>query len=331
MGTHEIHHPLNRGFDYFYGFLSGGHSFFPEKYTLNDLSEVKRKWDWYRTKLIRNHDRIDVKEGYLTDILTDEAVGFVNRKADEKKPFMLYLAYNAPHTPLEATEKYLSRFKHIQDKNRRTYAAMVSAVDDGVGKLMKTIRDRGLEENTLVFFLSDNGGPLKGSKPFTDNSPFQKGKGSLHEGGIRVPFAVQWKGVIPSDQVYDKPVISLDIMATIVGLSKAKTNSQKPLDGVNLIPFLSAKKKGAPHKQLFWRKLINGGMALRRGDHKLLSDGGSKTLKHQLFDLSKDKGEWNGIKSSHPEITDEMLNSWKNWEKELKDCIFPTLNDVWWK
>jgi len=307
MGTHEVHHPLNRGFDHFFGFLSGGHNFFPANYTLNDLSEVTRKWQWYNTKLIHDHERIDIKEGYLTDILTDAAVDFVNKKADEEKPFMLYLAYNAPHTPLQASEKYLKRFTHIKDKNRRIYAAMVSAVDDGVGKLMTTVRNRGLEEQTLVFFLSDNGGPLKGKIPFTDNGPLQKGKGSLHEGGIRVPFAMQWKGTVPSGKVYKKPVISLDIMATIAELAKASIN--KPLDGVNLIPYLTGENEGYPHEQLFWRKLTHGGIALRRGNMKGLKEKGSNKAEFTLYDLSNDQSERNDLKTQNPETAHEMIQA----------------------
>ena len=147
MGSHPVHHPLNRGFDHFFGFLSGGHNYFPSNYTLNDLSEVNRIWSWYSTRLMRDRERIDVEGDYLTDILTDAATAFIDRQAESDAPFFVYLAYNAPHAPLQATEKYLSRFPDIADNKRRTYAAMVSAVDDGVGRVLSSLRKHGLEED----------------------------------------------------------------------------------------------------------------------------------------------------------------------------------------
>ena len=134
MGTHPRFHPLERGFDYFFGFLSGGHNYFPEKLNINDLSEVKRKWQWYATKIKENRTVVEI-EDYLTDELSQSAVKYIEKQVSNDQHFMLYLAYNAPHTPLQATPKYLSRFDHIKDPKRKTYAAMVSAVDDGVGQI----------------------------------------------------------------------------------------------------------------------------------------------------------------------------------------------------
>ena len=147
MGTHPELRPNKRGFDYFYGFLSGGHQYFPEDLTLNDLDDVKYKYDWYRTRLLRNEQRIDTSE-YLTDELSHEAVEFIKRESD--KPFFLYVAYNAPHTPLQASKKYLDRYQHIKDKKRRTYAAMVSYLDEQVGELVEKLKAAGIYENTLI-------------------------------------------------------------------------------------------------------------------------------------------------------------------------------------
>jgi arylsulfatase A-like enzyme len=135
LGSHERHHPLNRGFDHFFGFLSGGHSYFHHQLTLPDLKSVTRKWQWYSTKIMEDHGRIEVDD-YLTDELTDATNRFIEKESKNDQPFFIYLAYNAPHLPLQATEKYLSRFTHIKDEKRRTYAAMVSAVDDGVGRIL---------------------------------------------------------------------------------------------------------------------------------------------------------------------------------------------------
>lgn len=200
LGAHESLRPLKRGFDEFFGFLTGGHRYFPEEWTLEDISEVKTQFEAYNTKLLRNDQRIDEKE-YLTDALSREAVRFIEENADH--PFFVYLAYNAPHAPLQATEQYLSRFEHIKDKKRKTYAAMVSAVDDGVGAVLNKLEELQIADNTMIFFLSDNGGPYKTNGSIND--PLREGKGSLYEGGIRVPFAMQWPARLKGGQVYESP------------------------------------------------------------------------------------------------------------------------------
>jgi arylsulfatase A-like enzyme len=330
MGTHPANHPLNRGFDHFFGFLSGGHNYFPAEYTLNDLSEVTKVWEWYRTRLMKDRERVDVDGDYLTDILTDAAVDFMEDKAKAgDQPFMLYLAYNAPHTPLQATKKYLSRFPDIADEKRRTYAAMVSAVDDGVGRILDTLRKHGLEENTLVVFLSDNGGAHNNA---SDNGVLSNGKGSLFEGGVRVPFAMQWKGTIPAGIDYANPVISLDIMATITALAEVKIAPERSLDGVNLIPYLTGKNKGRPHDQLFWRKWEQNAMAIRSGDIKLVSDGQRQKDNYELFNLDADIGEQNNRQRENPEKAKQLLEDWEKWNLQLKDRAFPTLGgDRWWE
>ncbi|MDT8432711.1 MAG: sulfatase-like hydrolase/transferase [Bacteroidales bacterium] len=283
LGAHRSQWPLNRGFDAFFGFLSGGHRYFPEEWTLAELSEINGQWDGYLTRLMRNDGRVDEQE-YLTDALSREAVDFTERMAGIEAPFFLYLAYNAPHTPLQATEKYLARFAHITNQKRRTYAAMVSAVDDGVGLLLDKLEELDIEDETLVFFLSDNGGPEEANG--SDNGPLREGKGSLYEGGIHVPFAVCWPGALPAGAVYEKPVVSLDIMATAAALAGADTRN--PLDGVNLVPYLTGKVAGAPHDQLFWRKFDQQWYAVRSHDTKMLHRQGSAP---ELYDLGQDPGE----------------------------------------
>jgi arylsulfatase A-like enzyme len=172
LGAHQTLRPNKRGFDEFYGFLSGGHRYFPEELTLQDLSEIKSQFDGYKTKLLRNNTRVEETE-YLTDAFSREAVSFVKRKGNN--PFFMYLAYNAPHSPLQATDKYLNRFKDIKDPKRRTYAAMVSAMDDGIGLLLNQLEQQNLTNNTLIFFLSDNGGPTNDNA--SNNSPLRGFKG----------------------------------------------------------------------------------------------------------------------------------------------------------
>ncbi|ANQ52447.1 sulfatase-like hydrolase/transferase [Flammeovirga sp. MY04] len=327
MGTHPVFHPLNRGFDYFYGFLSGGHNYLPEKLTLNDLSEVTEKWGWYKTKIIENHDKVEIND-YLTDELTDATVRYINKQADDDQHFMVFLAYNAPHTPLQATEKYLSRFGHIKNKKRRTYAAMVSAVDDGVGRILETLEKKGIDENTLIVFLSDNGGAKNNA---SRNAPLRGKKTDLFEGGVRVPFAMRWKGQIPSGQTYEKPISSLDIMATIVAQNKIKISKERPLDGVNLLPYLTGQNDGFPHDQLFWRKWEQNAMAIRDHYFKLVANSDQNETDLMLFDIEKDQSETTDLSKEYEEKVRDMKVAWEAWNAEMKDRVFPTLGgDSWW-
>lgn len=314
LGAHRSQWPLNRGFDEFFGFLSGGHRYFPEEWTLADLSEITNQWDGYRTWLMRNNGRVEEQE-YLTDALSREAVEFVERTAESGQPFFIYLAYNAPHTPLQATEQYLSRFSHIPDQKRRTYASMVSAMDDGVGLLLDQLDELGIADETLVFFLSDNGGPEPVNA--SDNGPLREGKGSLYEGGIRVPFAVRWPGVFPGGTVYREPVISLDIMATAVALAGA--SASKPLDGVNLAPYLAGEITGRPHDHLFWRKFDQDWHASRAGEMKLLR---SKDAEAELYDLANDLGEKEDIAVAGATTTGRIASAYQAWVSAMQDPVF---------
>lgn len=327
MGTNAVFHPLERGFDYFYGFLSGGHHYFPEKLTLNNLSEVKKKWQWYSTKIIENRAPVEIKE-YLTDAFSNAAVNFIDKQVKDDQKFMLYLAYNAPHTPLQASEKYLSRFPNIKDKKRKTYAAMVSAVDDGVGRVLAALKEQGLDEDTIIVFLSDNGGARNNA---SDNGSLRGLKGDLFEGGVRVPFAIRWKGVIPEGNSYKNPVSSLDIMATIVAQTNVKINPERPLDGVDLIPFLTGKNNGAPHDYLFWRKWEQNAMAIRHENYKLVANKKQDQETPKLFDLSIDVSESKNLKLEKLKIYKDLQKEWNKWNKELKERVFPALGeDNWW-
>lgn len=325
MGTHPRFHPLERGFDYFFGFLSGGHNYFPEKLNINDLSEVKRKWQWYATKIKENRTVVEI-EDYLTDELSQSAVKYIEKQVSNDQHFMLYLAYNAPHTPLQATPKYLSRFDHIKDPKRKTYAAMVSAVDDGVGQILKTLKKSGIEENTIVVFLSDNGGAKNNG---SDNRPLRGRKSDLFEGGIRVPFAMQWKGTIPAGMTYEKNVSSLDIMATIVAQNKISIDKKRTLDGVNLIPFLNGENDSEPHDYLFWRKIKYNAMAVMTGDQKLVKN--KRNDFKEMFNLSSDLSETYNLIEKNNTQSKSMQLEWDLWNAELIDCIFPSLaKDEWW-
>ncbi|MDE3254250.1 MAG: sulfatase-like hydrolase/transferase, partial [Bacteroidota bacterium] len=309
LGAHQSLRPNQRGFDEFFGFLSGGHRYLPEELILQDLSEAKTQFDGYKTRLLRNNQRVDEKE-YLTDAFSREAVDFVDR--NQGKPFFLYLAYNAPHEPLEATEKYLKRFSQIRDKKRRTYAAMISALDDGVGKLLDKIQETGIEKNTLIYFLSDNGGPIHANA--SSNAPLRGQKGDFFEGGIHVPFAVQWPGHLPQGKVYDEPVSSLDIFATAAALVHAKPRNL--LDGVNLIPFITGQKKGSPHKELFWRNDQKERYAVVGPTFKRIDEGGKAPM---LFDLRRDLSETTNLasQSDKQSIMKDLEKRIASWQKLL--------------
>jgi len=317
MGAHRAQWPLNRGFDEFFGFLAGGHQYFPELWDVTDLSELSGQWDGYRTRLMRNEGRINETE-YLTDALTREGVDFIDRQS-HGQPFFLYMSYNAPHTPLQATDEYLNRFSHIEDEKRRIYAAMVSSLDDGVGHILDKLEEKELLENTIVFFLSDNGGAIHDNA--SDNSPLRAAKSSLYEGGIRVPFAMQWPAVIPPGMQYHEPVTALDMMATIVAYSG--TNPAAPLDGVNLVPYLTGEIEGPPHEYLFWRKSREDWYAVRSGKYKMLYRPGKEP---EVYDLEEDIGESSPVdldSDSHARHhTALMLDSLAGWESEMKDSAF---------
>ncbi len=314
LGAHPSLHPLKRGFTDFYGFLGGGHRYMPGEWTIQNGAEAGDEGESYRTKLVRNYTVVEEKE-YLTDALSREAESFIGK--NKQQPFLLYLAYNAPHNPLQATQKYLDRFAHINDPKRKTYAAMVSAVDDGVGRVMNALYRNGLEKNTMVFFLSDNGGPEEDNG--SDNGVLRGGKGSLFEGGIRVPFAMQWIGHVPENTVYTKPVISLDIFATAIANIDGAAKPANKIDGVNLLPYLNQTISSAPHDWLFWRHFDKNTFAV-------VSAGNKKLLKQKeaslLYDLQKDIGESKPLGDAEKDLPDSMNKKSMQWSSELQPPAF---------
>ena len=342
QGGTAAYHPFRHGFDEFFGFLHEGHYFVPPPY--NGVTTMLRRKTlpggrtgrWigdkgliYTDHMGRNEPDYDadnpitrggqpvVETEYLTDALTREAVEFIDRHDD--KPFFLYLAYNAVHSPLQGADAYMKKFAHIEDIHRRIFAAMLANMDDSVGAVMKQLRKSGLEENTLVFFLSDNGGPTR--ELTSSNLPLRGQKGQMYEGAIRVPFMVQWKGKLPSGKVYNKPVSSMDIFATASAIAEAKTPKQ--VEGVDLIPFLTGKDNGRPHQTLYWRQ--GGKTALRHGDWKLVRMGKrfeSGNAKWELYDLSKDISEKKNLATSHPERLTELVELWEKMNEEMSDRLF---------
>jgi uncharacterized sulfatase len=255
---------------------------------------------------------------YHVDGCSRAAAAIIERCSDD--PFFLYVAYRAPHVPLDAPKKYLDRFPGKMPERRRQALAMLSAVDDGVGLITSTLAENGLTEKTLIFYIGDNGAPLKihkldapGGGPGWDgslNDPLNGEKGMLTEGGMHVPFVVSWPGTIPAGQIYDSPISALDVAATAAAIAEIET-SPGELDGVNLIPYLSGKQSGPPHEALMWRWVAQS--AIREGDWKLLRGGD----REYLFDLSSDLEEKHNLASEHPEIADRLRGRLTTWSRSL--------------
>jgi arylsulfatase B len=325
-GTAEFH-PQRRGFDEFFGFLHEGHTYVPHPWE-GVTTWLRRRalpdggtgrwtspdgrivWTTHMggnepdydadNPLLRSSQPVDERAN-LTDAFTREANDFITRHRTQ--PFFLYLAYNAVHSPIQAPEAYLAKFAHLPDLHRRLFAAMLAHLDDSVGRVLAHLRATGLAENTLVVFLSDNGGPTK--ELTSRNDPLRGGKGELWEGGIRVPFIVSWPGRI-TPRTDATPVISLDATATalaLAGISAPPT----PLDGVNLWPLLSGKSTAAPHSALYWR--VGERHAIRQGDWKLLRQRGA----WQLYDLAHDVGEQTDRATAEPARTQALAALWETW------------------
>lgn len=309
LGFSKNHHPQSRGFDEFFGFLVGAHNF-----TLRKEAEPKFASAMSQNLIYRGRELAKV-DGFATDVFTDEAIDFMKRHKSE--PWFLYLAYNAVHTPLEISDKVKDRIPaDVKDPARRGYLALLLGLDDSIGRILNYLQESGADRNTIVFFLSDNGG--SGQSPFLAyntgiNWPLRGFKGQTLEGGIRVPFFVAWPGKLPAGKTYDHPVIALDILPTACSLAGAKTPAN--VDGVNLLPYLTGEKKTAPHEALFWR--FGPQKAVRKGNWSLVDwrDFQTKTSSGwQLYDLAKDIGQEKNLAAQHPDLVAELSGLWKTWD-----------------
>ncbi len=308
QGFSASHHPLERGFDEFFGFLVGGHNYLLDKNADPEFGSAHSHDMIYRGRELQHLD------GYTTDLFTDEAVSFIDRHAD--KPWFLYLAYNAVHTPLEVKERLRSRVPaSVTDPDRFGYLTLLLGLDDALGRLMGHLRDSGQVRNTLVFFFGDNGG--SGRKPFFAyntgrNTPLNGNKGQTLEGGIRVPFFVSWPGKLPAGGTFDQPVSSLDILPTACAVAGVKPSAS--VEGVNLLPHLTGENSAPPHEALYWR--FGPQKAVRQGNWKLVDwrdFDAKKQSGWQLFDLSGDIGEQKDLSAARPEKVAELSRAWDAW------------------
>jgi arylsulfatase A-like enzyme len=319
LGAHPQFHPNRRGFDEYLGFLGGGHRYFPGSVVEVEIGAGKKttvSGDAEQNAPILRNTTVVPEVGELTTRLGEEATASINRYADSPKPWFLYLAFNAPHTPMQARADQLSRFASITDERRRTYAAMVATVDEAVGRMLDALDATGQRERTLIFFISDNGGPMtKRNANASMNSPLRGQKGDVFEGGIRVPFLVSWPARIPAGRTYSQPIIALDILPTALAAAGTTRDAKlAALDGVDLLPFLTGKNNAAPHARLFWRMDGGEAFAVREGNWKWL-----RTYQNapQLYDLSTDLGENRDVAASHPEIAARLATAAADWNRGL--------------
>jgi arylsulfatase B len=314
LGGTEPYHPMRRGFGSFFGFLHEGH-FYVDGTHAKAVSLLREKEPPYddRNPILRGTEPAE-NPGYLTRTFTREAVAFIDRHHD--RPFFLYLPYNAVHSPMQAAETDLARFGSIGDRKRAIFASMLAALDDGVGDVLDALRRHGLEEQTLVMFLSDNGGPTE--ELTSRNLPFRGGKGQLYEGGIRIPFLIQWKGRIPAGTVDDRPVISLDLVPTALAAASAGPPGPPALDGVNLLPYLEPGKTEAPHDRLGWR--YGAWAALREGRWKLVRP--RRDADWQLYDLENDPAESRDLAREKPEERKRLVAAWEAWNAPMVEPLW---------
>ncbi len=302
MGLTEPYNPINRGFDHFYGFMGrGAHDYF-------DLAgEVEPDRPMYRgLKEIKD-------EGYLTHRLTEEAVDFI--KSHKDQPFFVYLAYNAVHTPAQAPAetiaKYKKQYPHLSE-TRTILMAMLEHLDNGVGEVVKTLKEEGEWDNTLLFFLTDNGGARAMD---ADCSPLRGNKQLNYEGGIRTPFIVSWPERFGGGRMVHHPVITIDILPTAMDAAGIPSPVEQPLDGISLLPLLTGQAAAKP-RNLYWSEASDRGTwAIRSGDWKLYGEKGDL----ELFNLNSDPTERHNLASTYPEITGKMQSIYDAWLDEMAE------------
>lgn len=292
LGAGAAYRPTKRGFDEFYGTLNNTPFFHPTNFVDSRISDDVRA--------------VTDPAFYTTDAYAERSVDWIERH--KGKPWFLYLPFNAQHAPLQAPKKYLDRFPNIADEKRRLFAAMMSAMDDAIGRVMGKIRALGQEENTLVFFIGDNGGPTPSTT--SHNGPLRGFKMTTFEGGPRVPFFAQWKGKWPAGKTYELPVLNLDVLPTIVAAAGGKIEASAQLDGVDLTPYVTGANKHRPHPTIYWR--YGPQWAVRHGDMKLVvSRGGGG--QPELYDLAADISESKDLASAQPAKVKELQALWNTW------------------
>lgn len=317
LGTAQESLPNSQGFDDFYGFRSGCIDYYSHRFYWGLGAGLPSFHDLYR-----NGEEIDESGEYATELITRESVRFIDESAGE--PFYLFVSYNAPHYPMHAPQQYVDRLAHVEDPERRMHLAMVAAMDDGIGEIVKALETNGVRGRTLIFFQSDNGATIEDRAGLGGrNTPFRGYKFSLFEGGIRMPAIANWPGIVPAGKVRDQPACSIDLMPTLAMLCGAPVPRDRVIDGKDVWPMIVDGAR-SPHRDLFWKRYDQA--AVRRGDWKLVKNGIlALGEEHQLqgddrtflADLAEDPGERNNVAAQHPEIVRELSNALAAWEADV--------------
>ena len=321
--------PNARGFDYQYGFY-GAFSLYSQKRNSPNMvnyihksysSQYQWKTGRSETSAIRRNDKVIKENRYLTYAILDEGLAYMARHQDDKNPFFLYLAFNAPHVPFQAPRVYYEMQPDTLDENHRVYYAMITALDDAIGSLVDKMDKLGLSENTLIFLISDNGGASYTGA--TDNHPYKGGKLTMFEGGVNVPFFMRWKGHLPEGVVYDKPVSSMDVFMTSVKTAQCPLPEDRVFDGVNLIPYVTGKNNEAPHDVFYWK--ADHIEAMRNGNWKFLLSTRDKWM--ELYNLETDKYEHYNLEDVHPDTLEALRKEFDVWKQQLQPPLWPRLMD----
>ncbi|HEV7282438.1 MAG TPA: sulfatase [Pirellulaceae bacterium] len=343
LGGHAEYHPQRHGFDEFWGFLHEGHFFLPRPWS-NAKTMLRRKTlpdggsgRWESEDLVLSthmghdeppydannpilRDSQPVAEGaYLTDAIAREACDFIRNHRE--RPFFLYVPFNAVHSPMQALDEDVERFGTIADVQHRIFAGMLSRLDQAVGRVTKTLDEEGLAQNTVVIFWSDNGGPTR--ELTSSNAPLRGEKGSLYEGGIRVPAIIRWPAALPAGKTVDSPVSTLDLMPTLAKAAGAK--APESLDGVDLLPLLQEEASAASPRTFYWRQGTKG--ALRHGDWKLVANdlpggGADREPIWELYDLATDVRESNDLTSENGETVRTLAAIWRAYDRQMAEPRF---------
>ena len=324
QGSRPQFHPKRRGFDSFVGILGGATLYInPDAEGVETGSvegeEARKTRGAY--KVVRDTTILNNENEYLTEFWAKEANAVLDQQKQADKPFFMYMAFTAPHSPLQATKKYLDRFSTIKDKNRRIYCAMVSALDDAVGSIMAKLKDTGLDKNTLVVFASDNGCATY-TRACSPNSPLKGGKLSHWEGGFREPYIWSFPGKLPQGVVFDKVCSLMDVFPTAVTLAGGEVPKDRPMDGVDLMPYLMGKNKTTPHEVLYWRNAFF--KTLRQGNYKLYRSVKEDQTFTLLFDLTKDPTETTNLADKMPDKVKAMIELYDKWDKQMESPRWPS-------
>lgn len=321
VGSTEEGCPNGQGFDEYYGFLSGCVDYYSH---IMYWGQGRNNYPYH--DLWRNREEVWENGQYITFRIADEAINFVRNNKDN--PFFMYVPFNAPHYPMHAPKEYFDRFSYIEDTQRRTQAAMVSALDDSIGRIYDDVERQGLLENTMFIFISDHGPSVEQRNLLDDSNlkyhggsagPYRGHKGSLFEGGIRVPAVMSWKGVLPEGQVCNEWGMTMDILPTIVNRAGGTIPKDRTIDGSDVFDMIQGKAK-SPHEEVFWG--LGKQRAVRDGDWKLILNGKldfEESVDETVFlcNIKDDPYEKTNVTDQYPDRTKRMMDRIKEWEKDV--------------